>query len=165
MTRSEHFKEFLQSISFRELTLSIDLLVSVYISYFYVNSLMNASTQQLSSVSWLSGLLLQVLIYSVILIVLSYLLLSFISDNELNQPPDVREKLEKQLDKFAAELADVEEALGDNTLYNDENKAKLKELITKQATLTPKLNNVEEELLMALEEMEQKEQAFADELA
>jgi ATP-binding cassette subfamily F protein 3 len=75
------------------------------------------------------------------------------------------EKLEKQLDKFAAELADVEEALGDNTLYNDENKAKLKELITKQATLTPKLNNVEEELLMALEEMEQKEQAFADELA
>ena len=92
MTRSEHFKEFLQSISFRELTLSIDLLVSVYISYFYVNSLMNASTQQLSSVSWLSGLLLQVLIYSVILIVLSYLLLSFISDNELNQPPDVREK-------------------------------------------------------------------------
>ena len=69
------------------------------------------------------------------------------------------------MDKFAAELADVEEALGDNTLYNDENKAKLKELITKQATLTPKLNNVEEELLMALEEMEQKEQAFADELA
>ncbi|CAD2226343.1 hypothetical protein LOC50_13055 [Pseudoalteromonas sp. SCSIO 43095] len=92
MTRSEHFKELLQSISFRELTLSIDLLVSVYISYFYVNSLMNASTQQLSSVSWLSGLLLQVLIYSVILIVLSYLLLTFISDNELNQPPDVREK-------------------------------------------------------------------------
>jgi len=75
------------------------------------------------------------------------------------------EKLEKQLDKFAAELADVEEALGDNTLYNDENKGKLKELITKQATLTPKLNDVEEELLMALEEMEQKEQAFADELA
>ncbi|WP_372761115.1 ATP-binding cassette domain-containing protein [Pseudoalteromonas sp.] len=75
------------------------------------------------------------------------------------------EKLEKQLDKFAAELAEVESALGDNTLYNDENKGKLKELISKQATLTPKLNEVEEELLMSLEEMEQKEQAFADELA
>ena len=75
------------------------------------------------------------------------------------------EKLEKQLDKFTAELAEVEEALGDNELYNDDNKAKLKELLAKQATLTPKLNDVEEELLMALEEMEEKEQAFADELA
>ena len=55
--------------------------------------------------------------------------------------------------------------LGDNELYNDDNKAKLKELLAKQATLTPKLNDVEEELLMALEEMEEKEQAFADELA
>lgn len=92
MTRLAQFKELLQSISFRELTLSIDLLVSVYISYFYANSLINASAQQLASASWLSNLLLQVLTYSVILMVLSYLLLAFISDNELNQPPDVREK-------------------------------------------------------------------------
>ena len=75
------------------------------------------------------------------------------------------EKLEKQLDKFTAELSEVEVALGDNTLYNDDNKAQLKELIAKQATLTPKVNDTEEELLMALEEMEEKEQAFADELA
>lgn len=75
------------------------------------------------------------------------------------------EKLEKQLDKYSAELAQIEEALGDNALYNDDNKAKLKELIAKQATLTPKVNELEEELLIALEEMEQKEQAFADELA
>ena len=75
------------------------------------------------------------------------------------------EKLEKQLDKFTAELSEVEVTLGDNELYNDDNKAKLKELLAKQATLTPKLNDVEEELLMALEEMEEKEQAFADELA
>ena len=75
------------------------------------------------------------------------------------------EKLEKQLDKHAAELSEVEVALGDNELYNDDNKARLKELIAKQATLTPKLNDIEEELLMALEEMEEKEQAFADELA
>jgi len=75
------------------------------------------------------------------------------------------EKLEKQLDKFTAELSEVEVALGDNTLYNDDNKAQLKELIAKQATLTPKVNDTEEELLMALEKMEEKEQAFADELA
>ncbi|WP_394193473.1 ATP-binding cassette domain-containing protein [Pseudoalteromonas atlantica] len=75
------------------------------------------------------------------------------------------EKLEKQLDKHSAELSEVEVALGDNALYNDDNKAKLKELISKQATLTPKVNDIEEELLMALEEMEEKEQAFADELA
>jgi len=75
------------------------------------------------------------------------------------------EKLEKQLDKHTAELSEVEVALGDNELYNDDNKARLKELIAKQATLTPKLNDIEEELLMALEEMEEKEQAFADELA
>ena len=75
------------------------------------------------------------------------------------------EKLEKQLDKYSVELAEIEEALGDNELYNDDNKAKLKELIAKQATLTPKVNDIEEELLMALEEMEEKEQAFADELA
>lgn len=92
MTRSEKLKELLQSISFRELTLSIDLLVSIYISFFYVDSLINATTEQLASVSWLSGLLLQVLTYSVVLMVLSYLLLTFISDNELKQPLDVREK-------------------------------------------------------------------------
>lgn len=34
MTRSAALKEFLQSISFREVTLSIDLLVSTYIGYF-----------------------------------------------------------------------------------------------------------------------------------
>ena len=92
MTRSEQLKELLQSISFRELTLSIDLFVSVYISFFYVDSLINATTEQLASVSWLSGLLLQVLTYSVVLMVLSYLLLAFISDNELKQSLDVREK-------------------------------------------------------------------------
>ncbi|CAH9050866.1 hypothetical protein PSECIP111951_00281 [Pseudoalteromonas holothuriae] len=92
MTRSQQFKELLQSISFRELTLSIDLLVSVYISFIYVQSLTNATAEQLASVSWLSALLLEVLTYSVVLMILSYLLLAFISDDELKQPLDVREK-------------------------------------------------------------------------
>ena len=75
------------------------------------------------------------------------------------------EKLEKQLDKYSTELGEIENALADNDLYNDENKAKLTELLAKQASLTPKLNDVEEELLMALEELEEKEQAFVDETA
>ncbi|WP_300416948.1 ATP-binding cassette domain-containing protein [uncultured Pseudoalteromonas sp.] len=75
------------------------------------------------------------------------------------------EKLEKQLDKYSTELGEIENALADNDLYSDENKAKLTELLAKQASLTPKLNDVEEELLMALEELEEKEQAFADETA
>ena len=75
------------------------------------------------------------------------------------------EKLEKQLDKYSTELGEIENALADNDLYCDENKAKLTELLTKQASVTPKLNDVEEELLMALEELEEKEQAFADETA
>ncbi|MCF6434396.1 MULTISPECIES: hypothetical protein [Pseudoalteromonas] len=92
MTRQTQIKDFLQSISFRELTLTIDLLVSTYIGYFYLSSLYNATQEQLASASWLSSLLLQVVTYSVVLMVLSYLLLTFISDNELNQPLDVREK-------------------------------------------------------------------------
>ena len=92
MTRSDMIKEWLQSISFREITLSVDLLACVYIGYFYVSNVLGATAEQLASASWLSGLLLDVIIYSVILMVASYVLLAFASDNELNQPLDVREK-------------------------------------------------------------------------
>ncbi|RZQ52124.1 ABC transporter ATP-binding protein [Pseudoalteromonas phenolica] len=70
------------------------------------------------------------------------------------------DKLEKQLDKFSEQLSDVENQLGDNDLYSDENKAKLTELLNKQAELTPKVNQIEEDLLMALEEMEEKQAEF-----
>ncbi|WP_105169566.1 hypothetical protein [Pseudoalteromonas sp. T1lg23B] len=92
MTRQAYLKELLQSISFRELTLSVDLLVSTYIGYFYLSSLFSATSDQLASSSWLSALLLQVITYSIVLMVLSYLLLAFVSDDELEQPLDVREK-------------------------------------------------------------------------
>ncbi|MBQ4852190.1 hypothetical protein [Pseudoalteromonas sp. MMG012] len=92
MTRSAALKEFLQSISFRELTLSIDLLVSTYIGYFYLKNVFSASSEQLASPVWLSELLLQVIIYSIVLMVISYIVLAFISDDELEQPLDVREK-------------------------------------------------------------------------
>ena len=92
MTRKELFKQWLDSISFREVTLSVDLFACVCIGWFYLHSLMNASLEQLASASWLSGLLLEVIIYSVVLMVVSYILLAFASDNELNDPLDVREK-------------------------------------------------------------------------
>ncbi|TMP82425.1 ABC transporter ATP-binding protein [Pseudoalteromonas phenolica] len=75
------------------------------------------------------------------------------------------DKLEKQLDKFSEQLSDVENQLGDNDLYSDENKAKLTELLNKQAELTPKVNQIEEDLLMALEEMEEKQAEFEASLA
>ncbi|MBQ4846632.1 ATP-binding cassette domain-containing protein [Pseudoalteromonas sp. MMG005] len=70
------------------------------------------------------------------------------------------EKLEKALDKHSDELATIEMQLADNGLYHEDNKAKLTDLLNKQALVTPKLNQVEEDLLMALEELEGKERHF-----
>ncbi|KZN57373.1 glutathione ABC transporter ATP-binding protein [Pseudoalteromonas luteoviolacea CPMOR-2] len=72
------------------------------------------------------------------------------------------EKLEKSLDKLTSALSEVEVQLGDNSLYEAENKAKLTELLAQQAKLTPELNDTEEALLLALEELEEKESQFAE---
>ncbi|MBQ4879494.1 ATP-binding cassette domain-containing protein [Pseudoalteromonas luteoviolacea] len=71
------------------------------------------------------------------------------------------DKLEKQLDKLTSALAEVESQLADNSLYEAENKVKLSDLLAKQADMTPKLNDTEESLLLALEELEEKEAHFA----
>ncbi|MBQ4839944.1 ATP-binding cassette domain-containing protein [Pseudoalteromonas luteoviolacea] len=71
------------------------------------------------------------------------------------------DKLEKQLDKYTTALAEIESQLADNALYEAENKAKLSGLLSEQARLTPQLNETEEALLMALEELEEKEAQFA----
>ncbi|ESP91275.1 ATP-binding cassette domain-containing protein [Pseudoalteromonas luteoviolacea] len=71
------------------------------------------------------------------------------------------EKLEKQLDKYTTALAEIESQLADNSLYEAENKAKLSELLSEQARLTPQLNETEEALLISLEELEEKETQFA----
>ncbi|MBV7317573.1 hypothetical protein [Shewanella sp. NIFS-20-20] len=92
MTMPTQLKQWIQSISFRELTLSVDLLITGFIGYFYLQHLLQASPEQLSSASWVSGLLLEVIIYSIVLMVCSQILLAFISDKELEQPLDVREK-------------------------------------------------------------------------
>ncbi|GIU53598.1 hypothetical protein TUM4249_32390 [Shewanella sp. KT0246] len=84
--------QWLQETSFREVTLSVDLLVTAYIFYIYINRMYYASAEELASTVWISGVLLEVIIYSVVLMVISYILLAFVSDDELNQPMDVREK-------------------------------------------------------------------------
>ncbi|MBD1583569.1 ATP-binding cassette domain-containing protein [Pseudoalteromonas sp. S16_S37] len=70
------------------------------------------------------------------------------------------EKLEKSLDNYSEQLAEIEQQLADNDIYQEENKAKLTELLAQQAKVTPLLNEVEESLLFALEELEEKQAEF-----
>ncbi|WP_419149116.1 ATP-binding cassette domain-containing protein [Pseudoalteromonas 'SMAR'] len=70
------------------------------------------------------------------------------------------DKLEKQLDKLTAQAQEIELALADNSLYSDDNKAKLNQLLAQQAEVTPALNDTEEALLLALEELEEKQLHF-----
>lgn len=92
MNNATKLQQWLQETSFREITLSVDLLVTGYIFYFYVSSLMNASAEDLASIQWISGVLLEIIIYSVVLMVVSYIALALITDDELSEPMDVREK-------------------------------------------------------------------------
>ncbi|MGI2115441.1 hypothetical protein ACRN9G_17840 [Shewanella frigidimarina] len=92
MSNKQKVHQWLQETSFRELTLSIDFLVTGYIFYLYLSQLFNATPEQLASIEWLSSLLLEIIIYSIVLMVVSYILLALISDDELSQPMDVREK-------------------------------------------------------------------------
>ncbi|NKI18493.1 ATP-binding cassette domain-containing protein [Spongiibacter sp. KMU-166] len=69
-------------------------------------------------------------------------------------------KLESRMATIGRELADIEQQLADPALYEDSNKQKLKELLTRQGTLREENNGVEEAWLTLQEEME----ALADEL-
>jgi hypothetical protein len=92
MSNKQKVHQWLQETSFRELTLSIDFLVTGYIFYLYLSQLFNATPEQFASIEWLSSLLLEIIIYSIVLMVVSFVLLALISDDELSQPMDVREK-------------------------------------------------------------------------
>ena len=48
MSNKQKWIQWLQETSFRELTLSVDFLVTGYIGYLYVNALVNASPEQLA---------------------------------------------------------------------------------------------------------------------
>ncbi len=92
MSNLQKVHQWLQETSFREVTLSVDLIVTGYIFYIYLSRMYYASAEELASTVWISGVLLEVIIYSVVLMVISYIALAFVSDDELNQPMDVREK-------------------------------------------------------------------------
>ena len=70
-------------------------------------------------------------------------------------------KLETQLEKISEELNNVETALADSTIYQDENKTELTKQLAEQAMLAPLLNEIEESLLEKLETLELEEADFA----
>ena len=92
MTKQQKFKEWVDSCSFREVTLLVDLLICGYILFYYLSAVLSASSEQLADISWISSLLGDVIIYSIVLMIASYILLAFASEKELDQPMDVREK-------------------------------------------------------------------------
>ena len=63
-------------------------------------------------------------------------------------------KLEQQLDKLNSEKEAIEEKLADNSLYDEANKEQLKQLLSQQSENTQALRDVEEQWLMASEEIE-----------
>ncbi|MGO2509638.1 MAG: ABC transporter ATP-binding protein [Vibrio hibernica] len=64
-------------------------------------------------------------------------------------------QLESQMDKLSQDLAQAEEQLGDVSLYQDENKAKLTQVLNQQATSKSQLENVEMEWMALQEELEE----------
>ena len=92
MTRQQKFKEWLDSCSFREVTLLVDLMISGYILYLYLTKIFSATSEQLADIGWVSGVLGEIVVYSIVLMIISHILLEFASEKELEQPLDVREK-------------------------------------------------------------------------
>ena len=64
------------------------------------------------------------------------------------------QKLEKQIDKISHERDAIQDKLLDNTLYDEGNKLQLKALLAQQATVSQTLAQVEEDWMLASEEIE-----------
>ena len=64
------------------------------------------------------------------------------------------QKLEKEMEKLGAELATVEALLGDASIYEADQKAKLQQALQQQGSLKSRLAEVEEEWLMLSDELE-----------
>ncbi|WP_428772665.1 ABC transporter ATP-binding protein [Vibrio sp.] len=69
-------------------------------------------------------------------------------------------QLEKKMDKLSADLAQAEQLLADNSLYDAENKAKLNQVLADQASSKNALEEVELEWMAQQETLEQMEQEF-----
>ncbi|NMP15998.1 ATP-binding cassette domain-containing protein [Thalassotalea sp. Y01] len=65
------------------------------------------------------------------------------------------DKLEQQIEKWQATLDGVEQQMADPATYEEQNKAKLNELLSAQSDLKPKLEDAEEQWMMLLEQIEE----------
>ncbi|WCE29492.1 ABC transporter ATP-binding protein [Vibrio sp. SCSIO 43137] len=65
------------------------------------------------------------------------------------------QKLENQIDKLSETLAEAEQQLSDTSLYQDENKAKLNQVLALQASSKSELEEVEMEWMDIQEQLEQ----------
>ncbi len=65
------------------------------------------------------------------------------------------QKLEKEMEKLGAELATVEALLGDASIYETDQKAKLQQALQQQGSLKSRLAEIEEEWLLLSDELEQ----------
>ncbi|MBQ4829257.1 ATP-binding cassette domain-containing protein [Alteromonas sp. MMG017] len=70
------------------------------------------------------------------------------------------EKHEKAMDKCSSELKTLETSLSDTSLYNDDKKADLMQLLDKQAKLTQQLEEEEMQWLDAQEQMEAQRASY-----
>lgn len=70
------------------------------------------------------------------------------------------QRYESEMDTLQASLENVENTLSDATLYEDENKAKLKEVLAEQARIKQALEENEMQWLDAQEDLEQQQKAF-----
>ena len=68
------------------------------------------------------------------------------------------QKLEKQIEQLNQQQTTIQDKLADNTIYNEENKQQLKNLLEQQSTVTQSLAQAEEDWLAISEEMEQLQQ-------
>ena len=66
--------------------------------------------------------------------------------------------LEKQIDKLNHEQDEIQTKLSDNSIYDENNKLQLKELLAQQTSVSKTLTNIEEEWLEVSEEMESLQQ-------
>lgn len=73
------------------------------------------------------------------------------------------DQLERQLEKAQSAMGAIEEALADSDIYSDANKARLKQLLSEQASARQQLDELEMNWLEAQEALEQLQAELIDE--
>lgn len=79
---------------------------------------------------------------------------------KLNPINNAIKKIEQQMEKTDQQLTTIETALGDNSLYQDDNKDKLQQLLQDQAKLVQQKNQQEEHWLELNDDLESLQQSL-----